>query len=243
MEKFDFEDESVERAPSRFNFLDVLTALVLIATLAISAYVVYVYINPTTPLNPFYPKVPTPFAFPTPTITPLQQEPTWTPTLVVVTDTATLVPTITLQPSSTVISLGPPSKTPPASPKPQAAYSITVSYVDSTTFHPEAGCAWFGIAGTVKDTNNAGIVGKLLRLTGVLNGKPLDMPTASNAANGTYGDGGFEFVLGTAPVASTSQLTLQLQELDGRPLADPVYIATYNDCKRNLIIVRFKKNG
>lgn len=243
MEKFDFEEEEAKPSGSRFNFLDVLTALVLIATVAISAYVVYVYINPTSPLNPLYPKVPTPFTFPTPTITPLQQEATWTPTLVVVTDTATLVPTITLQPSSTPISLAPPTRTPPASPKPQAQYSVTVNYVDSTLVHPESGCAWFGIAGTVKDANDAGIVGKLLRLTGVLSGKPIDMPTASNAASGFYGDGGFEFVLGTAPVASTSQLTLQLQELDGRPLADPVYIATYNDCKRNLILVRFKKNG
>jgi len=243
MEKFDFEVEPVKHRGPRLSPLDLVTALVLMITLAIGAYFVYVYIHPTSPLNPLVPRIPTAFVFPTATVTPLQMESTWTPTLVEITITPTLAPTITIQPETTRLSLVPPSKTPPPSPTAKVPYSVTVNYLDSTLIHPEAGCAWIGIGGTVRDANDSGVVGKILRLTGTLNGTPIQMFTASNAASNFYGDGGFEFVLGTAPVASNRLLTLQLQELDQQALAEPVYIITYNDCKKNLILVRFKGTG
>jgi hypothetical protein len=44
------------------------------------------------------------------------------------------------------------------------------------------------------------------------------------------------------PVASNDTLYLQLLDQAGLPLSDNVYIDTFNDCKKNLVLVRFKKN-
>src|SRR5512143_963790 len=120
MEKFDFEEEPRQWQPPRLNILDLLTAVVLLATLAIGAFMVYVFLNPGTPYNPLKPHIPTPFKFPTATITPLQMEATWTPTVINSTETPTLAPTITLQPSPTTFSLVPPTKTPRPSSTPKA---------------------------------------------------------------------------------------------------------------------------
>jgi hypothetical protein len=242
MERFDFEDEPVRQGGPRLNLLDLLAVLVVLATIAIAAFMVYVFINPSTPLNPLYPNFPTPFAFPTPTITPLQMEATWTPTLVSSTETPTLAPTITLVPSATGFSLVPPTKTPPATATPKAPYSANVSAIESTIIHPEAGCAWLGIGGSVVDADNAPVLYMTLRLTGSFNDLPIEKLTVSGTAL-DYGQSGFEFKLGTTPVASSKLLTLQLLDQSGVPQADDVLIITYDDCNKNLILVRFKKNG
>ena len=96
-ERFDFEidEEPIRRPRSRLNILDLFTVLVLLAAGAMAAFMAYVFFFPHTSLNPLKPRIPTPFDFPTATITPLQLEATWTPTLVLTTDTPTLAPTIT----------------------------------------------------------------------------------------------------------------------------------------------------
>jgi hypothetical protein len=240
MEKFDFEDERGKRQGPRLSILDLVTALVVLLALAIGGFMVYVFVKPATALNPLYPKVPTPFLFPSATITPLQLEATWTPTFVNVTDTPTLAPTITLQPSPTFFSLVPPTRTPPASPTARAPYGVTVTAIDSTIIHPDLGCGWFGIGGSVVDANNAPVLYMTLKLSGSLGGDVINMLTVSGTRL-DYGPAGFEFKLGTAPVASNKLLTLQLIDQKGQQLADNIYIVTYNDCKKNLILVRFKK--
>ncbi len=240
-EKFDFEEQPKKRTGPQLNIWDMLTALTVLATLAIAVFFGYLLLNPATPLNPLRPHLPTPFLFPTPTVTPLQLDATWTPTFVNATDTATLAPTITVEPSDTPISLVPPTKTPEPTATPKAPFNSTVSAIASTIIHPDAACAWIGIGGTVVDANNAPIPGLVLRLTGTWDGSIIDKLTVSGTAL-DYGQSGYEFELGTAPVASSKLLTLQLLDQAGLPLANNVYIITYNDCKRNLILVRFKKN-
>lgn len=242
MERFDFEEEPVERSPSPLSMLDLVTAFVLLITLAIAAFMVYVFINPTSPYNPLHPSIPTPFRFPTATNTPLQMEATWTPTVIVVTESPTLVPTITLQPSPTLLSLVPPTKTPRASATPRAPYSASITPIESTIIHPELGCGWFGIGGSVVGKDNAPVLFMTLRLSGTLDGEPIEKLTVSGTAL-DYGQSGFEFELGTTPVASNKLLTLQLLDQSGVPQADDVRILTYDDCKKNLILVRFKKSG
>jgi hypothetical protein len=241
MEKFDFEDEPVKRQRPRINFLDCFSVLALVITVVVGVFYAYVFVNPTTPLNPLFPKLPTPFLFPSATITPIQLEPTWTPTFVQLTDTPTLAPTITLQPSPTIISLVPPTRTPSPSPTPRAPYGVTITAIPSTIIHPDAGCSFFGIGGSVVDANNTPVLYMTLRLSGTLGGDVVNKLTVSGTAL-DYGQSGFEFQLGTAPLASSKLLTLQLLDQSGVAQADNVYIITYNDCKRNLILVRFKKN-
>jgi len=239
LERFDFEEEPVERRRPRLNILDLFTAIVLLTTVALAALTLYLFVEPHTPLNPLKPKIPTPFDFPTATITPLQMEATWTPTFILTTETPTLAPTITLQPSPTTVSLVPPSKTPPASATPKAPYSATVSAIDSTIIHPELGCGWFGVGGSVVDDSNAPVLYMTLRLTGSIGGEPVDKLTVSGTAL-DYGQSGFEFELGKTPRASNKLLVLQLFNQAGEQQANDIPIITYNDCKRNLILVRFK---
>jgi hypothetical protein len=97
------------------------------------------------------------------------------------------------------------------------------------------------VGGSVVDANNSDIIGMVIRISGKYNGKTVSMTTVSGVSP-DYGKSGFEFVLGTVPIASSDDLYLQLLDQAGLPLADNVYIDTFNDCKKNLVLVRFKKN-
>ena len=57
-----------------------------------------------------------------------------------------------------------------------------------------------------------------------------------------YGKSGYEFFLGTVPMSSKGELYLQLEDQSMLPLSDKIYIDTFNDCTKNLVLVRFKKN-
>jgi hypothetical protein len=242
-EDFGF-DEPVKRPSPKLNLWDMLTVLALLATLGVGAFFVFLFMNPTSPINLLQPHVPTPFIPATATITPIQLESTWTPTFISGTETPTLAPTITLQPSNTPISLVPPTRTPtipPPTKTPKAPYSVTVSAIDGTIIHPDLACNWTGIGGTVVDASGAPVLYRTVRLTGTFDGKPVDKLTVSGTAL-DYGQSGFEFVLGTTPVASNKLLTLQLLDQGGLPLSENVYVVTYSDCKKNLILVRYKEN-
>jgi hypothetical protein len=241
MEKFDFEIEEPARKPGRRpGLLDCLTVLVLLVGLAIGVFMLYVFINPHTSLNPLHPNIPTPFGFPTATVTPLQMEATWTPTLANATITPTLAPTFTLQPSPTVVSLVPPTRTPPASATSEPPYSANVTPIESTIIHPDSACNWFGIGGSVVDSSNAPVLFMTLRLSGSIDDQPVEKLTVSGTAP-DYGQGGFEFKLGTTPV-DTTKLRLQLLDQSGVPQADELVIITYKECDKNLILIRFKKS-
>jgi hypothetical protein len=249
MDNYDFNDQPVKRSGSALSIWDILTILVLLVTACIGAYVILVFVNPNMPLNPF-PPPPTALAFPTPTITPLQPPPTWTATVVDATDTPTLVATITLQPSPTGFSLVPPTRTPQPTNTPKATATPTApfsasapSYIQSTIIAhlADQGCNWQGVGGTVDDANNSPIIGMVIRLVGTWNNQPINLTTVSGVSP-DYGKSGWEFVLGNTPVASTKTLYLQLLDQAGLPLSDNVYINTYTDCTKNLVLVRFKKN-
>src|SRR5512135_1491115 len=146
-------DEPVKRPRPQLNMWDMLAVLMLLATLGVGMFFLYLFVNPSSPINLLQPNVPTAFVFPTVTITPIQLEATWTPTFMSGTDTPTLAPTITLQPSNTPISLVPPSKTPPPTATPKAPYSVTISAIESTIIYPDKDCQWTGVAGTVVDAS------------------------------------------------------------------------------------------
>jgi len=244
MDSFDFDDKPAKGPAPQLNIWDMLSVLVLIATLGIGAFFIFLFVNPTTALNPLQPRIPTPFLFPTGTITPIQLASTWTPTFNAVTDTPTLAPTITLQPSATGFSLVPPTRTPTITSTPKAPFSSSAPQSIQSIIYPhlaDLGCNWQGVVGDVEDANGSPIIGMVLRLTGTLAGKPVNLTTVSGVSK-DYGTSGYEFVLGTTPVASKDPLTLQLLDQAGLPLANNVYIVTSSSCTKNLILVRFKKN-
>ncbi len=220
---------------SRLELWDLLSILTLIVTLCIGLYFVAIFLMPNSAFNPFPPAPPNLNLPPTPTITAIQLQPTWTLTPVNVTETPTLLPTFTLEPSPTLVSLVTPSKTP------KAPFFATVTYIDSTIIHPDLGCNWQGVGGTIVDANNADMLRITIRLVGFYNGKTKNELTVSSIAP-AYGKSGYEFFLGTVPLSSKGELYIQILDQAGLPLSDNVYIDTFNDCSKNLALVRFKKN-
>jgi hypothetical protein len=239
---YGFEEASTPKSGTRLEVWDMLSIVTLILTLCIGVYFVAIFLSPQSALNPLKPNSVDPNAPPTATLTPIRLEATWTVTpSQVVTETPTLVPTYTLEPSPTLLSLVTPTITLTPTATPKAPFSATTTYIASTIIHPEAACSWQGIGGTVVDANNADILRITIRLVGFYNGKSKNEITVSSIAP-AYGKSGFEFVLGTVPISSTGELYLQLEDQSSLPLSDKIYIDTFNDCSKNLALVRFKKN-
>ncbi len=238
---YNYDDSAISKQSSRLELWDMLSILVLLTTAMIGVYFVLIYLFPTSALNPLPANPFDPNALPTPTITPIQLEPTWTLTLISGTETATLLPTQTLEPSVTPLSLVTPSFTPEPTKTPKRPFSATVTYIASSIIHPDLACNWQGVGGTVVDSNNADMSGMVIRIVGTYNGKSKSEPTVSGVAP-AYGKSGYEFFLGTVPISSRAELYIQILDQAGLPLSDNIYIDTFNDCSKNLALVRFKKN-
>ena len=238
--KYDYDDAPAASTSSRVDLWDMLTILTILLTLCIGAYFVAVFVNPYAAYNFLNPVR---NDSPTPTITQIQPPATWTPTLPGPTETATvtLLPTHTLPATATLVSLITPSETPTPTRTPKAPFTATVTYIDSTIIHPETGCAWQGVAGTIIDANNADMLGITVRLSGFYNAKSKNELTVSDIAP-AYGKSGFEFVLGETPIDSNGLLSIQILDQAGLPLSDSIQINTYSDCSKNLVLVKFKKN-
>jgi len=228
---------------SNIEMWDVLSVVTLLLTACLVVYFAAVFVSPDASYNLLKPKPrATPIVTATPTITPIQLEATWTPTpLPAVTETATLLPTFTALPSATAFSLIPPTKTPVPSKTPKAPYSVSFEGIKSTIIHPEFGCDWQAIGGTIVDANNAELYGMVISMTGYYDGKMKNELTVSGIAP-AYGKSGFEFFLGKTPISSKGQLVLQLLDQANVPLSGQIQVDTFSDCSQNLTLVRFVKN-
>ena len=251
MSEFNFDEP--EPKPSGFSMpaigmWDILTIVVLLLAVCLGVYFIMVFLDPGSSVNPLRPAY---FKTPTATITPLQMEPTWTATpTIFLSPTATLLPSITPPATVTPANLVPatetptPTRTPTLTPTSKAPFSAASVNAIESEIIPHllaAGCNWQGVGGTVDDQNNSPIIGITVRLVGTLDGKPVDMFTVSGI-NLEYGRSGFEFVLGDTPVDSRDTLYVQLLDQAYLPISDKVYIDTFSDCKKNLVLVRFTKN-
>jgi hypothetical protein len=251
MSEFNFDEP--ERKSSGFSMpsfglWDILTLVVLLITICVVVYFAMIFIDPSSSLNPLKPEY---LKIPTATITPIQMEPTWTPTpTVFISPTATLLPSITPPATNTPANLVPvtdtpePTNTPTPTRTPKAPFSASsVNSIESVIIPHllNASCDWQGVGGTVDDQNGSPIIGIVVRLAGKLSGKTIELTTVSGVSP-EYGKSGFEFVLGDTPVNSRETLYVQLLDQAGLPLSDKIYIDTFSDCEKNLVLVRFKKN-
>ncbi len=229
---------------------NILTLLAMLGICGAAFYFGNLFLHPNSPLNPFPPEQ-LPTAFRTATFTP-----TDTPPL----PTATLRPgqqpaaqqaaTRTKAPTWTPMA----SDTPKAAIKPPASGTETVTstpmpasaeimYGASTSVHADLACKWFGVGGKVVDPEGAPIAFQTVQLSGKLNGKAVNSIVLSgHDPLPAYGPAGFEFKLGDAPVDSTQELWIQLFDNGGLPLTEKIYFDTFNDCKKNLVMIVFTKN-
>jgi hypothetical protein len=240
---FDFDGTRTQSRGSAMQIWDMLAIVVLILTVCLAGYFVLIFLNPQSSYNFLPPGGSS--GFPTPTVTPIQLQPTRTasPTLVL-TPSNTPRPTFTPFFTSTPFSLVPPTRTlkpATATPTPKAPFTATTQQVESTVIHPDLACNWAGIGGTVVDSNGSHIVGMVVVLRGTLNGKTVEQQTLTGI-NKEYGPSGYEFVLGNAPVQSKDTLYVQLVDMQNIPLSDQIFVSTSSDCAKNLVLVRFKKN-
>jgi hypothetical protein len=242
MSKSNYGFEEAPTPSTKLEMWDMLSIVMLILTFCSGAYFVAIFLFPQSAFNPLKPNTVDPNAPPTATITPIQLDATWTVTpSQAVTGTSTLVPTYTLEPSATPFSLVTPTITFTPTATPKAPFSATVTYIASTIIHQDAACNWQGIGGTVVDASNADMLRMTVSLSGTYNGRTKNELTVSSIAP-AYGKSGFEFVLGTVPISSKGNLFIQLLDQSGLPLSDKIYVDTFNDCAKNLVLVRLKKN-
>jgi hypothetical protein len=234
---------------ARALIFNILTVLTLISACCMSYYFLQVFINPYSPLNIFPPaQLPTAYASPTETITPIQIQSTWTPTETIRptasrTRAATwtllpemITPTITDTPTAT----GSPTETGTATTTSMPAVA-EITYDASTAVHANSGCAWFGIGGKVLDASGKTLPFQTIQLGGTLDGQVISRLTLSGS-NLAYGDSGYEFALGDHPIASTKTLWIQLFDNTGKPLTDKIYFDTFSDCNKNLVLIIFKRS-
>lgn len=220
---------------------DILSVVMLVLTACLVVYFLYIFVDPTSSFNLLPPGGRGP-EIATSTATPIQLQATWTasPTLVL-TPSDTPRPTFTPFFTSTPFSLVPPTRTPRPTNTPRAPFGATTQLVESTIIHPDLACNWAGIGGTVVDLNGSHIVGTVVVLRGTLNGSTVEQQTVTGI-NKEYGQSGFEFVIGSAPVETRGTLYVQLVDLQNIPMSDKIFVNTSSDCTKNLVLVRFKKN-
>lgn len=251
MADFDYNDDVFrdEEKPAKksvsIDTLDIFSILLLLGAVCLGGYFMLVFINPYTALNPMPPATPIPpIIIPTATITPQQLPTLWTETPTIQpTITETLRPTFTAIPTGTPLVLFEPTATlepPTATATPGMPFEAEIQNIDSTIIHPDTGCNWLGIGGTVEDMDKSPLLGVVLRVQGTLVGSTVDMYTVSGVSP-SYGKSGFEFILGEAPLPSTETLYIRLFDQAGLPLSDQIFFSTSGECNQNLVLIRFKK--
>jgi len=241
---FDYiDDEETPKKGNRITVIwNILTVLVLLTTVCVGVLFLVVFINPNMGFNPFPPPslpVRIELDTPTPTVKSVLP-PTWTPAA------PTDVP-----PTKAPIILDTPTPFPTQSDDgdngnidgdmPVVLHDGSPQYISSGAWHP--GCDWMGVAGQVVDLEGASVVGLIIELGGMLDGKQIGNPTiltSTGLATG-YGPGGYEIKLADEPIESTGSLWIQVLDQAGLPLSDKVYLDTFTDCEKNLIIVYFKQ--
>ena len=227
---------------------NVLSLLVMVATLLLLVVYLNIFLNPYSFLNPFPPgprPSETPGATPTntlpPTLTPsrtalIDFPPTWTPT-----PTSPPSDTPTPRPTSTPFITDTAQPTTTLEPTPQGGFAFELQQGSPqhlpNIFHTDAGCNWLGVAGQALRPNNSGVVGLLVQVGGTLNGQLMETKLSMTGTASQYGPGGFEFVLADRPFASQGKLWIQLLDQSNTPLSDRIFFDTFDDCQKNLVLI------
>jgi hypothetical protein len=219
----------------RIKPLDIFTLLILVLIIISLCVFGTIFINPNSSINPFrVPSLPTFVALPTSTPTMRSLPATWTPTSwaggIVSTQPAVAQNTDVISRSL---------------PTPQGGFAYVLegqpAGVASSLFRTGKACEWMGVGGRVTDMQGVAVKGLIVRVGGTVNGITLDEHITVTGITPSYGVSGYEFSLGNVPLALNNSFWIRLEDVSQQPLSDTFYFNTYADCKRNLILINFKK--
>jgi hypothetical protein len=249
---FDYIEED-EPTPNRSGQVwNILTVVVLLSTVCVGVVFLIVFINPNSGINPFPPPtMPVRVLLDTPTPTPKSVlPPTWTPTASPApAETSTPVPTNTPLPTQEEVQDNEETDEEDTDDVvvtgdfPVVLHDGSPQYIPATSFHPDVGCNWMGVAGQVIDINGAPVQGLIVEVGGSLAGENIGNPTVLQATGlaTAYGDAGFEVKLADEPLDSSASVWIQVLDQAGLPLSERVTFFTFDDCEKNLIIIYFKQ--
>lgn len=163
-----------------------------------------------------------------------------TPTVELYTPTPGITATPSDTPTPTATATAEPTFTPTA--VPYRLQQTNPYYIKNFT-RDDLGCEWLGVAGQI--FNAEGKVQKdiVIRAGGEINGTPviedMVMPLAEPEIDLAYGPGGFELTIAESLADSESEVWIQLFNLEGDILSDKIYLTTFDDCQKNLILLNF----
>ncbi|MEW6569339.1 MAG: hypothetical protein AB1449_14490 [Chloroflexota bacterium] len=219
--------------------LNLLTALVLLATVGVGLLMAALYVNPYLPINPYPPPtLPATLGWPTSTNTPEIHLPaTWTPT-VTFTPRPSLTPTITETPVETPTPEGGAQE---STPTPTPYTYMADPQIPTRNFANALGCSWMGIGGQVFNSTGAPVSGLNIQLGGTLAGATKDLLTLTGSAAQVLGPSGYVFDLADHPIASVNTLWLQLVDTAGLPVSEKLYIQTFDSCDLNFVLVFWRQ--
>ena len=166
-------------------------------------------------------------------------EETATSTIEAVESTATMtaIPTAVVTPTLTPTSL--PSATPTQAPF--AVQAATPLYMENFGY-PDAGCNWMGVGGQIFDKNGAPLLNLVVWIRGTINGTPVEVIALTGTTEGAkYGPGGYEAILSNTALKSNGDLSIQVLDLNGDILTEPLPFDTSDQCDQNLIIINFSE--
>ena len=103
---------------------------------------------------------------------------------------------------------------------------------------PDAGCSYLGIAGQVFDIAGLPVEGLILEVSGELDGKQL-LQLVLSGSSIKLGPGGYEIKLADRAMASQGTLTIQVFDLAGLALSEPIVFDTLEACDANQILLNF----
>lgn len=215
MDEFDFKEVKA-KSPRGFGaaIWNCGSLFFFLGAIAAAAFIVLLFLNPFSPLNPLPPVTST-------------EIPTSTPTLAAVTET----PTATLEPTATatveVVSVN---------------YQLQEGspvYLEASLFHPELGCTFAGVAGQVFGPDGSPVTNLQIHVTGTLDDQPIDKIGKTGAAT-QYGAGEYyEVQLGNQPIASENTLLIAVLDSSGNPISDGIPFNTSASCQENLVLINF----
>lgn len=199
--------KTIARRPKNSRRNNVVTFIFFVLTLGLCGYYGFIWSDPQSIFNPLAP--PTPFAL--------------------MTATVDVNPVFEPSPQPTLVE-GDPTATPSLDDlHPFAIASEGVLYISNQNGRE---CNWASIAGSVTDASNQPLAGYGIRITG----DGVSATVFSGTSN-TFGAGGYEITLGSAPIVSTYRV--QLVTTGGAPLSAELAVATRDDCEQNVAIVNF----